>query len=432
MKFKSVNHLFIPAQLALAVCGLGLASSAMAMPVDFHGYARSGIGSNATGGGSQSCFQLDGAGSKYRLGNECETYAEFAVGGNVFEKKETGTRFRVESRLAVSAKQFQDWESDSGKSAEFAFREMYVTAEGVGLGDSKLWVGKRFYDRQDVHINDFYFWDNSGPGAGIENVDVGLAKFAYAWRQNTVTTSDTSIENIDRKIGVSGHDFRLSGIKVNPNGELTLGLDLRFANKADKDQGKATNGFGLNVMHTQNGVFGGFNKIALQYAKGNISSFAAGYPNVNADSGDKAYRVVEQLMWQPENSRYSGMMAAIWQKTDPVAAGKGQTWMSFGVRPTYMFTDNLGAAIEVGYDRVKPEEGDARNLLKTTAAFLVQPEKGFWSRPQLRFFATYAKWDQAAQDAAGLKAVNNPLSANGPFGNDKSGFTFGAQAEVWW
>ncbi|MDI8746359.1 carbohydrate porin, partial [Salmonella enterica subsp. enterica serovar Montevideo] len=44
-----------------------------AMAVDFHGYARSGIGWTGSGG-EQQCFQVTGAQSKYRLGNECGTY----------------------------------------------------------------------------------------------------------------------------------------------------------------------------------------------------------------------------------------------------------------------------------------------------------------------------------------------------------------------
>ena len=50
-----------------------------ALAVDFHGYLRSGVGATA-GGGDQACFQAAGAPAKYRLGNECETYAEIGLG----------------------------------------------------------------------------------------------------------------------------------------------------------------------------------------------------------------------------------------------------------------------------------------------------------------------------------------------------------------
>ncbi|QEL55684.1 maltoporin [Chromobacterium paludis] len=426
---------FLPLAALSLAAALPVTALADGAGLDFSGYLRSGVGSNQGGGGSQSCFQLPGAGAKYRLGNECETYAELALGKQVYADAETGARFRVDSRLAMSAKQWQDWEDSSSdkngnSNSKFALREMFVTAENIGLGQAKVWAGKRFYDRQDVHINDFYFWDNSGPGAGIENIDVGVGKFAYAWRQNTVDSGNVSVDKLDHTLGVTGHDFRLSGIKVNPGGELTLGLDLRYAKKDSADTAnQATNGVAFNVMHTQSGVLGGYNKLALQYMKGSIAG-SYGYPNPNANSDDKKYRLVEQLQWQPAGSKFGGMAVAVWEKQTP-AQGNGQTWISLGARPTYAFTKHLGAALEMGYDQVKPENGERRTLFKTTAAFLISPDQGFWSRPQLRLFATYAKWNQAAQLAAGAD-VNNPLSVVGHFGNQTHGVTIGAQAEAWW
>ncbi|MDF0605970.1 carbohydrate porin [Neisseriaceae bacterium TC5R-5] len=407
-----------------------------ALPFDFGGYLRSGVGSSQNGGNSQACFQLPGAAAKYRLGNECETYAELALGKNLYQEAEaSGARFRFDSRLAVSARQWQDWEGsntdkDGRSNSEFALREMFVTAENIGLGEAKVWAGKRFYQRQDVHINDFYFWDNSGPGAGIENIDVGLGKLAYAWRENTVDTGNTSVDGLDHRLGISGHDFRWSGLTVNPGGELTLGLDIRSTKKDEADTAnKSSSGLALNAMHTQQQVLGGYNKLALQYSKGSIVGSYA-YPNPNADSGDKQYRLVEQLQWQSADSRFSGMGVFIWQQQKPVYGDK-QTWLSLGARPVYSFTKHLGAALEVGYDQVKPDNAATRSLLKTTVALLISPEPGFWSRPQLRLFATYARWNEAAQQAAGID-VNNPLSINGPFGGRRSGTTIGAQAEAWW
>jgi maltoporin len=46
--------------------------------LEFAGYLRSGIG-NSLEGGKQSCFKLPGAETKYRLGNECEQYAELEL-----------------------------------------------------------------------------------------------------------------------------------------------------------------------------------------------------------------------------------------------------------------------------------------------------------------------------------------------------------------
>ncbi len=66
-------------KLPLAVAVAAGVMSAQALAVDFHGYARSGIGWTGSGG-EQQCFKATGAQSKYRLGNECETYAELKLG----------------------------------------------------------------------------------------------------------------------------------------------------------------------------------------------------------------------------------------------------------------------------------------------------------------------------------------------------------------
>lgn len=53
------------------IAGLEQGASAF----EFHGYFRSGYGLNSAGG-QQVAFEAPGAGAKYRLGNEAETYGE--------------------------------------------------------------------------------------------------------------------------------------------------------------------------------------------------------------------------------------------------------------------------------------------------------------------------------------------------------------------
>jgi maltoporin len=53
---------------------------------EFHGYFRSGYGQNSEGG-QQIAFQAPGAGAKYRLGNEAETYGELIFVNNWLNPK---------------------------------------------------------------------------------------------------------------------------------------------------------------------------------------------------------------------------------------------------------------------------------------------------------------------------------------------------------
>lgn len=143
-------------KLPLAVAVAAGVMSAQAMAVDFHGYARSGIGWTGSGG-EQQCFQTTGAQSKYRLGNECETYAELKLGQEVW--KEGDKSFYFDTNVAYSVAQQNDWEA-----TDPAFREANVQGKNLieWLPGSTIWAGKRFYQRHDVHMIDFYYWDISG------------------------------------------------------------------------------------------------------------------------------------------------------------------------------------------------------------------------------------------------------------------------------
>lgn len=391
---------------------------AQKVPIDFHGYFRSGVG-GSSGGGDQACFQLPGAPKKYRLGNECETYGELSLNATVMEVQD-GPKFNIGTMLAFSVPNHQDWEQFSP-----SWREVYVEAVGIGEGafsKASLWAGKRYYDRHDVHINDFYYWSNSGPGAGIENIDIGMGKLSYALRRNAA----------DNRTTLLGHDLRWKDIPVNPNGTLTVGLDIRHRHS---DTGvKNTGGQGLTVQHQQTKIFNdGYNKLALQYGKGALSNLDHSFPALDAEKGDKAWRIVESVVWQPSASLpLAGMATLVYEDRD--IEGASGKWISFGVRPVYYFSDRWSGAVELGHDQFKPKDGAKQNLTKLTLAAQYGTAKNFWARPVFRAFWTHAKWNGGTQAAADGNAdlAGTAVSSTGVFGAKKSGNTFGVQAEVWW
>ncbi|MEC5215252.1 maltoporin [Actimicrobium sp. GrIS 1.19] len=384
-----------------------------AFPIDFGGYFRSGFGTSSEGG-KEACFGLAGAGSKFRLGNECETYGELAFGGEAF-KGANGFGIRLNTRLAFVVKNNTDFEQYSP-----AWREANAVAENIGTGafsKAKAWVGKRFYDRQDVHISDYYFWNDSGPGAGLENIDLGGVKLAYAIIRNA--------DDADNKRTILTHDIRFSGIKTNPDGELTLGAELMQKRNGIGASAPTASGHLLTAMHVQSNLMGGFNKIALQYGKG--SGAGTGSVNFGALTDDKVTRITEQIMVQPEGTKWSGMGTFVYE--DKETASIHSKWTSFGVRPVYHFADNMSLAAEFGYDQVKPDNQATRHLTKFTIAPQLSAGNGFWSRPVLRAYYTYAKWNDAAQSAAG---AGDALSTTGAFGAKTNGSTVGFQVETWW
>src|SRR5262249_33032079 len=153
---------------------------------EFHGYFRSGYGLNSVGG-QQVAFQAPGAGAKYRLGNEAETYAELIFVNNWLNPERDAnktwakTEFMVEANTSNSAT-YANFPNGAGND-QFRLREAFITFGNLfeSQPGAKFWAGQRYYRRQHIEINDFYPLDMSGYGAGVEDLNVRVGKLAIAY-----------------------------------------------------------------------------------------------------------------------------------------------------------------------------------------------------------------------------------------------------------
>ncbi|MGB0733418.1 MAG: maltoporin [Pontibacterium sp.] len=408
-KFKSTSTLLATAVIAV------IATPVMA--VDFHGFMRSGIG-HTTDGGDQHCFKAAGAGAKYRLGNECETYAEIGLGKEVYN--ENGRTFYVDSMIAYVSGQKNDWQETGDNSNPYnggvsSIRQFNVQGKNVidALPGATLWAGKRYYQRHDVHINDFYYWDISGPGAGIENIDLGSSKLSLAWTRNT-STGDASSTDVSSNVV----DVRFADIDANKDGKLEFGLDYgsvslteaqETAGDSDKD------GYMFTAEHTQGNWFGGFNKLAIQVA----SDGMVGDGHNNATGEGDMLRIVNQGVVALSDD-VEMMYVGIYDDQD-MDNNSGREWLSFGVRPVFKWNDVMSTAVELGYDDVERQNGENNTMTKLTLAQQWSAGRSFWARPQIRAFATYAQWNGNTENSGG--AVDA--------GAD-DGLTLGVQVEAWW
>ena len=425
--------------------------SAQTLAVDFSGYLRSGIGNTLTGG-DQACFFAAGASSKYRLGNECETYAELGLGKELYKKDEKS--FYLGSRIAYVTNQSNDFEavgrggtltgidfdnqtvttSDSNPftNAQSAIREFFVLGKNVlsSFPGATLWAGKRFYKRNDIHITDFYYWDVSGPGAGIEDINVGFGNFSFAWLRNTDgnwvydgTVGDLSLSNNAGQVSNNVLDFRLTNIEANKNASIELGLNIGKTNLTEDQEDDPgypeQSGSMVTFQHIQGQWFGGFNKFTVQYAQDGMIG-GSGRLTSNAAEGSMI-RVINQGV--VDLSSNINMMYVLLHEDRDLDNGQGQTWESAGIRPIYHWDDIMSTALEVGYDKISPQStGNDRDLLKITLAQQWSAGKSFWARPQIRAFVTYAQWDGDIYQAA-----SESVSAG-----EDNGITFGVQLEAWW
>ena len=140
---------------SLAVAGLCLALPQTSSALEFGGYLRSGVG-NATKGGSQSCFQLPGAQTKYRLGNECEQYGELELRQDLYTLDD-GSVLSVDGMVSLYNRYNQSltFNEDNGS---VRLPQAYAQWSNMpALNGGSLWAGRRYYKRNDIHISDFYY-----------------------------------------------------------------------------------------------------------------------------------------------------------------------------------------------------------------------------------------------------------------------------------
>ena len=153
---------------SICIASLCLLAPLSASALEFAGYLRSGVG-NSLNGGKQSCFKLPGAEAKYRLGNECEQYAELELRQDVYSFDD-GSVLSVDG-MASLYNQYNRELTFQGDNGAARLPQLYAQWSNLpSLNGGSLWAGRRYYKRNDIHISDFYYWNQSATGAGIEDV----------------------------------------------------------------------------------------------------------------------------------------------------------------------------------------------------------------------------------------------------------------------
>ena len=414
--------------IAAAVAATLAAGSAFA--VDFHGYMRAGVGVNADGG-QQIDFKKSQIG---RLGNESDVYGEIQLGKEVYNSN--GKTFYVDSMVAMTSNGSNDWESTEDDDAKFALRQFNVQAKGVldFAPEATLWAGKRYYQRHDIHISDFYYWDMSGAGAGIENIEAGPGKLSLAWVRNDRNDTppwnpvgDTPDEgNNGGAVNVNTFDVRYAGLPVWENGSLELGAAYAMINETDDASAgakAAQDGVMLTAELTQ-GLSSGFNKTAIQYGTEGYSKTMAYYGGGNwygaeAADGASGYRLINWGVigmgdsWEMGHQLVYAVGEDMWSSMDKLET------MSVVVRPMYKWDDNHKTIFEAGYGS-DDLDGATDSYTKFTVAQAWSAGSSFWARPEIRVYASYISADLDS----GEKAFNGKRSDDV--------VQFGVQAEAWW
>ena len=394
---------------------------------EFHGYFRSGYGLNSEGG-QQVAFQAPGAGAKYRLGNEAETYGEFIFVNNWVnpdhntDKAWFTTEVMLEANTSDSAS-YANFSNGTGND-QFRLREVFVKAGNIfeSQPNAKFWAGERYYRRQHIEINDFYPLDMSGYGAGIEDLNLGVGKLAVGYLAGARPDIQTASGNYIK----SNIDVRFYDVK-GPGGTFGAWFDFATGKGGTTSTGlniPTSNGYAFGIKHQRLEWHGGYHILSVQYGTGPASNFSTSIDDPSRFINSTArFLLTEQVLFQP-NEKFAIMPIFILQRTKDGNPQHGwDQWASFGARPEYFFTKYVSLAFEGGFDHTHSSTGQFDGWLRK---FTIAPQIGagrkFFSRPVLRAYLTYADWSD------GLRGFVGGV----PFQNRTNGLTYGVQAETWW
>ena len=380
-----------------------LAAAAMSMlstgasAVDWGGYFRVGPGQKQTpGGDGNRCFNggaIGGKGGIGRLGNECDTYGEFALSQGA---KAGG----VDYKAVLMTNLYRPGSDPDGQT--IGVNQLYLEAKGYNVAPNQtFWAGRRFYGRADVHMDDNFFVNMSGSGAGVDGIGLGFGSLNVAvFRKDDAgaATNPGTRLNLD-----------LQGINVNPGGKLRVSTVFTDFSGAG---GKAGNG--ISLQHNQTGIFGGDNTLWLQYAQGS-AGLDQGFGGGTNASGKKSWRIVESPSWVTGPLTAQALLQL---GEDKSASGVKQKFSSVAGRVAYALTSNFKIQGELGTSSLTPAQGSSsQKVTKLTVAPTLTVGPNYYDRPELRLYVSGFNFNNAYQAANGL--------------TKSSKTAVGVQAEMW-
>ena len=414
---------------------------------EFHGYSRAGFGWNQDGGtGNRYRWNYDASGLDehyFRLGNESHNaYTNLTLIKNIKTDDQSFAKFVTS--LIIEPRDEDNWEP-----TEVVPRQLYAELGNFSWAPGvTFWAGEKWYRHPgDQHITDWQFLDIAGYGGGVGDIPLGEKTKLSIAALGFIDENDYMTDNGEPASYVV--DIRAEEIPMGDIGNIllqfaptwTTGGKLTEPTDTGETELESESGW-MSALYlnfdTFFGMMKGNGRLIARYGSGYGSTlFNNRYmvPNpvtTNIDwSNSNRWSVgLDGLMEISDNFQIMPVIA--YQQFDNgLEENNNITKILFGSRLKYSVNDNFALQLEPGgvYLDSEPSAtsgGDhlEDTLWKVTFAPTIQPKKGFWARPEIRFFVTYAWWGdkestQYLDDNAGLDP------------DDTSGFTYGIQMEVW-
>lgn len=347
--------------------------------VKFTGYARYGAHFQA---GDQKYIGVDGSynGSSAigRLGNEGNG-GEFQL-TKAF-KSEAGAIWDVGVMI-------DHWGDEVNLKKAYAG----VTNLFESQPNAYFWAGRDFHQRPQQGINDYFWMNHDGQGAGVKNFDLGFAQFDVATVAsvescNPEVMDDGSNPSRISCTGSSGTGdkgnyaltSKLHGIKLGPI-DFELYANYGFDSKAiDSDERSKAWQAAVVLSHTGENSL---NKIIARYSDHSDNSV---YNKTNGlhtvyTSFEGSYKFTPQ-------AQVEYLLAFHDYSNDELKSDNRRNYGAI-VRPMYFWNDVHSTWLEAGYQRVDYENDGDNKGWKLTLSQNISIAMGPEFRPMLRFYVT--------------------------------------------
>ncbi|MFR9554083.1 MAG: carbohydrate porin, partial [Rikenellaceae bacterium] len=336
--------------------------------------------------------------------------------------------------------------------------QFYIKANNLlGFGEY-IWAGKRFYDRKSIYMLD-RMWLNPGQngwGAGVENLlnkgtDEDLKFAAWQLRNEDVVSYENGLVG---DLYTYTADIRWVNKPITERANINFALNFSYRVANDELSYAGHDGYGAFVWidyanpkkfitnttavllrHGANITKHHWTGISISENPGNntlITNNLNGSYSVELNNDflyDNKDSFCVNVVTMLVASNYGTAPYSVNDGVRTYVAERGENfyWASTGVRSSYYVSQYFRPTFEYSYEYGHSEQLDTKGSLHR---FTFTPElslkKGYYSRPVLRPFASYALWDD------GLKGYVGTTPKGAPYGDATQGFTYGVQFEIWW
>jgi len=424
--------------LAAAAAAAILSPSVMAADFTMNGYFRSGILMTQDGTRGNDVGLMTNLG-KFRLGNEQNTKMELLP--KVTMNTTDGVVARARANFTHETKCTSDWNCVDGDGHDLQVREGYAEIENLPVAPGAVfWAGKRYSSSNtSAHMYDWEWIQYNGTGGGVDKLDVGFARMdlgLYAFTQS----SDAQTRPTDGTDRGYPDDYSLN-LWLRKVGDSRLDVQLvghSLKERAGGAPNTADSGFGASALYNFEGFLGlggGYSRAGLQYGQGlaagnSLGKNGWGWANLQ---DTKSIRVTFDGMYSIAGLDVATFAFYQADRDFRDWTGKATGWdrslYAVGVRPYQQLAKYVAMQYELGYEYYDESDGASQGrtnmkggMVKATIAPTFAFGDGFWSRPSLRTYITYAKWQSGV---AGRIDPGYTLSGK------TSTLNFGVQGEIW-